>query len=47
MLPLKIVALFRGAAKWRKGLELATQAIGILILVVMVQARLSFGPQVK
>jgi hypothetical protein len=44
MLPLKIVALFRGAAKWRKGLELATQAIGILILVVMVQARTYFAP---
>jgi len=44
MLPLKIAALFRGATKWRRGLELATQAIGILILVVMVQARTYFAP---
>jgi hypothetical protein len=44
MWPLKIAALFRGAAKWRRGLELATQAIGILILVVMVQARTYFAP---
>jgi hypothetical protein len=44
MLPLKIAALFRGVAKWRRGLELATQAIGILVLVVMVQARTYFAP---
>jgi hypothetical protein len=44
MLPLKFAALFRGATKWRRGLELATQAIGILILVVMVQARTFFVP---
>jgi hypothetical protein len=44
MLPLKIAALFRGATKWRRGLELATQAIGILILAVMVQARTYFAP---
>jgi hypothetical protein len=44
MLPLKIAALFSGAMKWRRGLELATQAIGILILVVMVQARTYFTP---
>jgi len=44
MLPLKIAALFRGATKWRRDLELATQAIGILILVVMVQARTYFAP---
>jgi hypothetical protein len=44
MLPLKIAALFRGAAKWRRGLELATQAIGILVLVVLVQARTYFAP---
>jgi hypothetical protein len=42
MLPLKIAALFRSG--WRRGLELATQAIGILILVVMVQARTYFAP---
>jgi hypothetical protein len=44
MLPLKIAALFRGPAKWRRGLELATKAIGILILLVMVQARTYFAP---
>jgi hypothetical protein len=42
MLPLKFAALFRSG--WRKGLELATQAIGILVLVVMVQARTYFAP---
>ncbi len=42
MLPLKIAALFRSG--WRRGLELATQAIGILVLVVMVQARSYFAP---
>jgi hypothetical protein len=42
MLPLKFAALFRSG--WRKVLELATQAIGILVLVVMVQARSYFAP---
>ena len=37
-LPLKAAALFAGE-KWRRGLELATKGIGILILAVMVQAR--------
>jgi hypothetical protein len=38
MLPLKAGALFAGE-KLRKSLQLATQAIGILILAVIVQAR--------
>jgi hypothetical protein len=44
MLPFKIAAVFPAAARWRKLLELATQAIGILVLVVMVQARTYFAP---
>ncbi len=43
MLPLKAAAIFVGA-KWRRGLELTTQAIGILILLVIVQARSYFVP---
>jgi hypothetical protein len=42
MLPLKFAALFRSG--WRRVLELTTQAIGVLILVVMVQARTYFAP---
>jgi hypothetical protein len=38
MLPVKATALFV-AEKWRKGLDLTAQAIGILVLVVLVQAR--------
>jgi hypothetical protein len=38
MLPVKGTALFV-AEKWRKGLDLTAQAIGILVLVVLVQAR--------
>ncbi len=44
MLPFKIAALFRGAAKWRAILDITTRAIGILVLVVMVQARTYFAP---
>jgi hypothetical protein len=43
MLPLKAAVIFVGT-KWRRGLELTTQAIGILILVVIVQARSYFVP---
>jgi hypothetical protein len=38
MLPVKAMALLV-AEKWRKGLDLTAQAIGILVLVVLVQAR--------
>jgi hypothetical protein len=43
MLALKAAALFT-TAKLRRGVELTTQAIGIFILVVMVQARSYFAP---
>jgi len=43
MLVLKAVALF-ASARLRAGLKLTCQAIGILILVVMVQARTYFAP---
>lgn len=45
MIPIKIVALFRGAAPWRGWLGLATHALSTLILLVVVQARLYFVPQ--
>jgi hypothetical protein len=38
MLPVKAMALFV-AEKWRRGLDLTAQAIGILVLVLLVQAR--------
>jgi hypothetical protein len=41
---LKFVVLITNSASWRKGVELATQAVSILILVVMVQARTYFAP---
>jgi hypothetical protein len=41
---LKFVVLFTNSVSWRKGVELATQAVSILILVVMVQARTYFAP---
>jgi hypothetical protein len=44
MLALKFVVLFTNSVSWRKGVELATQAVSILILVVMVQARTYFAP---
>jgi hypothetical protein len=43
MVVLKAVALF-ASSKLQQGLKLTTQAIGILILVVMVQARTYFVP---
>lgn len=41
MLPVKAATLFSGE-RWRRGLDLTAQAIGILVLVVMVQARSYF-----
>ena len=41
---LKFVVLFTNSVSWRKGVELTTQAVSILILVVMVQARTYFAP---
>jgi hypothetical protein len=41
---LKFVVLLTNSLSWRKGVELATQAVSILILVVMVQARTYFAP---
>jgi hypothetical protein len=43
-LMLKFIALLVRSVNWRKGIELATQVINILILVVMVQARTYFAP---
>lgn len=43
-IPLKVMTLFPGMARWRKGLNLATKALGILGLVVLVQARSYFVP---
>lgn len=44
MLVLKLVILLSRSVSWRKGIEVATQAVSILILVVMVQARTYFAP---
>jgi hypothetical protein len=44
MLAMKFVILFTNSVSWRKGIEMATQAVSILILVVMVQARTYFAP---
>jgi hypothetical protein len=44
MLVMKAAILVSRSQGWRKGLELSTQAISILILVVMVQARTYFAP---
>ena len=43
-LVIKSVILLVRSPGWRKGLELTTQAISILVLVVMVQARTYFAP---
>jgi hypothetical protein len=44
MLVMKAAILVSRSQGWRNGLELSTQAISILILVVMVQARTYFAP---
>jgi hypothetical protein len=44
MLSLKLAVLLARSVTWRKGIELATQVVSILILVVMVQARTYFAP---
>jgi hypothetical protein len=44
VLSMKLAALLTGSASWRKGIDLATQVVSILILVVMVQARTYFAP---
>jgi hypothetical protein len=44
MLPLKAAALYRPLGKWRNGLQIAEQVLGIGILVVLVAARTYFVP---
>ena len=44
MLSLKLAVLLARSGDWRKGIELATQVVSILILVVMVQGRTYFAP---
>ena len=44
LLVIKAAILVSRSAGWRKGLELSSQAVSILVLVVMVQARTYFAP---
>ena len=44
MLPLKAASLYRNLGKWRNGLQIAEQVLGIGILVVLVAARTYFVP---
>jgi heme/copper-type cytochrome/quinol oxidase subunit 4 len=45
-LGLKTVMLFlHGARRWRKGVEIVVQVMGILIITIMVQARSYFVPR--
>lgn len=45
MLPLKAASLYRPLGKWRNGLQIAEQLLGIGILVVLVAARTYFTPE--
>jgi hypothetical protein len=44
MLPLKALALYTPSIRWRNGLQIAQQTLGIGILVVLLQARSFFAP---
>jgi hypothetical protein len=44
MLPLKAALLFRAGQRWRKAINVATQAIGILVIVVLIQTRTYIVP---
>jgi len=44
MLPLKAAGLYASAGKWRNGLQIAEQVLGVGILVVLVEARTYFVP---
>lgn len=45
MLPLKAASLYRNLGKWRNGLQIVEQILGIGILVVLVQVRTYFVPK--
>ncbi|MDW5265685.1 MULTISPECIES: hypothetical protein [Acidobacteriaceae] len=44
MLPLKALALYTPLSRWRDGLQIAQQVLGIGILAVLLQARSYFAP---
>jgi hypothetical protein len=44
MLPLKAASLYASLGKWRNGLQIAEQVLGVGILVVLIEARSYFVP---